>query len=499
MQTTTRTSSTSHRFAPLLIGLTLIAGALGACSGSDSRQEKREVQAAASSPGMIERTLTRDLGDYPDLLEKRRLRVLVPWERPYFFIDQGQASGITFEMFREYAKFIEKEEGLRSGDLGVVYVPCELNDILPKLRDGYGDIAASGLTVTPERETQVAFSKPLVSEVSEILVTGPGSPKLTSLDDLAGQSLMVAAGSSYVEHLRELDEDFQKRGLEAIDIREAPNTLTTDNLLEMVNAGIVSMTVCDDYKAELWSQVLDDLELHEDLVVHTGGSLAWAVRSENPDLLEKLNEFVGQAKRGTLLGNILIKRYFESTRWIENPNDSSSKERIERYAGWIQELADEFDFDWVRIAAQCFQESKLDPDAVSSAGAIGLLQLLPSTAKDMGCEDLNDPKANLRAGVKYLDWLRANFFADPELGDDERMDLILAAYNAGPGNVRKWRKLAPERGLDPDKWRGHVELLALEDVGVQPVRYVQNIESYYVAYTLALDLADRRESVSTDE
>jgi len=120
---------------------------------------------------------------------------------------------------------------------------------------------------------------------------------------------------------------------------------------------------------------------------------------------------------------------------------------------------------------------------------------LPSTAKDMGCKDPFDPEQNLRAGVRYLDWLRSNFFADPELDEVARMDFILAAYNAGPGNVRKWRKQAPARGLDPNLWRDNVEHLALEAVGLQPVVYVDNIEKYYVAYTLADQLAGRRRAL----
>jgi len=168
---------------------------------------------------------------------------------------------------------------------------------------------------------------------------------------------------------------------------------------------------------------------------------------------------------------------------------------MDQYAGWIQELAEEYDFDWLRIAAQCFQESALDPNAVSSSGAVGLMQLLPATAADMGCDDLRDPEQNLRAGVRYLDWLRSNYFSDPELDEVDRMDLILAAYNAGPGNVRKWRKQAPARGLDPNRWRENVERLALEHVGVQPIRYVDNIEKYYVAYTLSYNLATKREEM----
>ena len=381
---------------------------------------------------------------------------------------------------------------MRTEDITIVYVPCQLEVVPEWLKAGYGDIAASALTVTPEREAQVSFTDSLVTNVEEIVVSSSSAPGLQHVTDLAGRDVHVTAGSSYAEHLRTLNRELETLGEPPIQIHEV-HTLSTEDLLEMVHAGIFELTVCDGYKAELWAEVLTEITPRRDLVVHAGGELAWAVRRESPELLANLNEFVGQARKGTLLGNILIKRYFKSTRWIEDPGDPESAERLERYAVWIQELAAEYDFDWLRVAAQCFQESGLDPQAKSSAGAIGLMQLLPSTAKDMGCDDPYDPQANLRAGVRYLDWLRTNFFADPELDELERMDFILAAYNAGPGNVRKWRGLAQGRGLDPNVWHDNVERLARESVGVQPIRYVDNIEKYYVAYSLAYDLQTRRQ------
>jgi len=474
-------------------GVLLLLLVASACSQEGEVFGSERAGAEARAPGLATRALTVDHGDLPELLAQQRLRVLVPFAPPFFFFDQAEPRGITCEMFREYGKFVEEQEGLRSGDLSIVYVPCELGLVVPWLNAGYGDIAAAALTVTPEREAEVAFTDALVEGVSEILVTSSSAPPLGSLDELAGRQVWVTAGSSYTEHLRALSDDLVARDLAAIEVLEAPATLSTEDLFEMVNAGILQWMVSDDYKAELWAGLLTELRPRPDLVVHEGGALAWAVRRDNPELRANLNEFVGQARKGTLLGNVLIKRYFSSTRWIEDPNDAQSAEKLERYAGWMQELGEEYGFDWLRLAAQCFQESGLDPAAKSSSGALGLMQLLPSTAEDMDCEDPYDPEQNLRAGVRYLDWLRTNFFADPGLAEDERMDFILAAYNAGPGNVRKWRKQAPERGLDPDRWRDNVERLALESVGIQPLRYVDNIEKYYVAYSLAQDLRLERQ------
>lgn len=441
-----------------------------------------------AQPPALGRATSRDLGDLDQVLKERRLRVLVPYARPFFFVEEGQPKGITFELFREFGTWLEEQNDLRRGDLSIICIPCPLDAVIPWLNEGYGDVAAGALTITPERESEVAFSVPLMKDVDEVLLASQEAPPVTKLADLAGREVWVADGSSYAEHLAARSEELVAKGLEPIRITLARSTLTTTALIEMVHAGILDYIVCDAYLAELWAQELDGLRLHSDVKIHTGGELAWAVRKDNTQLHAALNDFAKTAKKGSLLGNILIKRYFGSTKWIHNPIDEANRARIDRYAGWIQELSEEYQFDWLRVAAQCFQESRLDPDATSRSGALGLMQLLPSTAKDMGCEDPLDPEQNLRAGIKYLDWLRTNFFADPELDEEERMNFILAAYNAGPGNVRRWRKQAPDHGLDPNRWRHHVERLALEHVGVQPVRYVDNIEAYYVAYTLAIEL-----------
>jgi membrane-bound lytic murein transglycosylase MltF len=458
-------------------------------------QAEVSVQREATPPAAVEERLRVDRSDLPALLAQRRIRVLVPYARPFFFFEEAEPRGISCELFREFGRFLEEREGLRSGDLEMLFVPCELGSVLPWLNEGYGDVGAAALTVTPERAREVTFTAPLVKDVSEIVVTSSSARTLERVEDLAGLDVWVVAGSSYAEHLRALSEDFEARGLEPMQVRETPLTLATEDLFEMVHAGILELTVCDAYKAELWAEVLDGLVPRSDLVIHSGGSIAWAVRPENPELLASLDAFVAEARQGTLLGNVLIKRYFDTVKWIENPLEDEAQARMDQYAGWIRELAEEYRFDWLRIAAQCFQESGLDPNAVSSSGAVGLMQLLPATAADMGCDDPRDPEQNLRAGVRYLDWLRSSYFDDPELDEVDRMDLILAAYNAGPGNVRKWRQEAPARGLDPNRWRENVERLALEHVGVQPIRYVDNIEKYYVAYTLSDALATEREEM----
>ena len=426
-------------------------------------------------------------GDLPAIRERGALRVLVSYSRTNFFLAKGELRGFEYEMFRELEKHLDGQREEHAPPLEFAFVPVPFDDLLPALREGRGDVAAAALTITPERAREVSFTDPYLSGVDEVLVAHVGSPAVESWDDLAGRSVYVARGTSFAEHLAEVSGELVQRGLEPIDIRADARGLTTEDMLELVSCGALDYTVADRYLVELWSELLDGLRIEDGLTTARGGQLAWAVRPDAPELEAMLNDWVRENRKGTLIGNVLFKRYFGRTQWIENPRLAVEAGRINPFLVPLKRIAEEHGFDWRVIAAQAYQESGFDPDAVSRSGAIGLMQLLPSTAKDMGVTDLRDPEQNLLAGVRYMDWLRRNYFGDPELPPEIATDLALAAYNAGPGRVKRWRAAAPARGLDPDRWFGNVEQLALEDVGMQPVRYVGNINKYALVFTLVLD------------
>ena len=196
---------------------------------------------------------------------------------------------------------------------------------------------------------------------------------------------------------------------------------------------------------------------------------------------------IGSTLNETSTVNVLFKKYFKDTKWIDAPDVDLHSGKLGAILEPLQRLSAQYGFDWRLIAAQAYQESHLDQEARSPSGAIGLMQLLPSTAKDMGFDDVTDAEDNLAAGIKYMAWLRDNYFSDPGVPEAVRVDFALAAYNAGPGRVRRWRREAPENGIDADRWFGGVENLALEQVGFEPVRYVANINKYFVVLTRLLD------------
>ncbi|WP_456404092.1 transglycosylase SLT domain-containing protein [Thiolapillus sp.] len=262
----------------------------------------------------------------------------------------------------------------------------------------------------------------------------------------------------------------------------------------MVNAGVVGLTVIDDYKAKLWAQVLPDIRVQENLAISQGNHLGWAVRNSNPELAADLGKFWKKVQKGSLMGNILIKRYYKNTRWIKNPGREQARKKFIHLLELFRKYGDEYGFDALALAAQGYQESELDQNRKSHRGAVGIMQLLPSTAKDknVGIADISTEENNIHAGAKYMAFLRDRYFSDPAIRPDDRMAFSWAAYNAGPAKVRKMRAKAEAMGLDPNRWFGNVEIAAGKIVGRETVRYVANIFKYYAAYKLLADLHPKK-------
>jgi membrane-bound lytic murein transglycosylase MltF len=251
----------------------------------------------------------------------------------------------------------------------------------------------------------------------------------------------------------------------------------------MVNAGICDYAVVDGHVARLWAAVLPDLVVEAGAKVHEGGRLAWAVRRENPELRRALSHFVVDQRQGTLVGNDRFQRYYASTRWLGNPASPEEWRRLEPWVPAFKKYAEQYDFDWLHLVALAYQESRLDPRARSRTGAVGLMQIKPSTAADVGIRGVeSDVDANIHAGIRYLARLRDRYFSGSEIARADRIDFTLAAYNAGPARVARLRRKAERDGLDPNRWLGSVEHVALREIGRETFEYVGNIHKYYLAY-----------------
>ena len=412
-----------------------------------------------------------------------------------YFFDGAQQRGITYDLLKTFEKRIN--EDMKTGNLPVYvsFIPVSRDDLIPALIEGRGDVAASNLTITPERKELVDFSMPLYKNARELVVTGQGHKPLSSVDDLSGMNFHVRESSSYHSSLLQANAKLQERGLPPINLVLVSEYLEDEDLLEMVNAQLIPAIVVDSHKVHFWEQIFENIQVHEEMALRQGGKIAWAFRKNSPEFEHVINAFVKENRKGTLMGNILFKRYLQNTSHVRNALDPAEMEKFNSTVALFKKYAEQYDFDWLMLIAQAYQESQLDQNTRSSAGAVGVMQLLPSTAADksVGIEDITDLENNVHAGAKYMSWLRENYFNDPAMTSEEQTLFTFAAYNAGPGRVKQLRKEATEMGLDPNIWFDNVEVVAAKRIGRETVQYVSNIYKYWVAYQLALDINLRRE------
>jgi membrane-bound lytic murein transglycosylase MltF len=428
-------------------------------------------------------------GNFDGMVERRKIRVLVAHNKLMFFFDQARIRGITYDAFLKFEEYINKKLKTGSRKISVVFLPVTRDKLLPWLAEGRGDIAAANLTITDERSKLVDFTRPLYKNVSEILVSGVDAPTIVSLDDLSGKKIHVRPSSSYYEHIVQLNKSFSERGKPPVEIIEASEYMEDSDLLEMVNAGLIPMIVIDDHKARFWEQIFNKIKLHPEVAFNTAGNIGWAIRKDSPKLKKTLDEFVKENQKGTLLGNILFKRYLEDNQWARNALSPGEQKKLEALSKLFEKYSSQYNFDYLMMVALAYQESQLDHSSVSHVGAIGIMQILPSTAadKNVGIPDIKELENNIHAGIKYLRFLRDRYFSDPAIDPLNQNLFAFAAYNAGPAKISRLRKQTGKAGFDPNIWFGNVEILAAKKIGRETVQYVSNIYKYYVAYRLASD------------
>jgi membrane-bound lytic murein transglycosylase MltF len=427
-------------------------------------------------------------GDLDGMLERRVIRVLTVYGLPRYFLDGPEERGLTYELFKQFEEFINQKQDRGTLKVHVVLVPVARDELIPALLQGRGDIAAAGLTITHERDALVDFSDPLARDVAEILVTGPAAPAIATVEDLAGREVAVRPSSSYRSSLDTLNQRFLAQGLPAITIRDVSEALEDEDILEMVSTGLLPWAVVDDYKAKAWTQVFDTLVMRDDIVLRAGGALGHAFRPNSPLLQAALNEFAATHREGSLAGNMLLNKYLRDFEWSKNALAEEDYKRFENLRAIFEKYGEQYAIDYLFVIAQGYQESRLRQETRSAAGALGVMQLLPSTAADpvVGIPDISEAENNIHAGVKYLDFLRSQNFSDPAVDRVNQTLFTLASYNAGPARVKQLRKMAAEEGYDPNRWFDNVEIIAAREIGRETVQYVANILKYYTAYHMVV-------------
>jgi len=428
-------------------------------------------------------------GDMDGMVKRHEIRALVVYSRSGFFFNAGQPEGIYYEALDAFQGFVNQKYRTGPLKINITFIPVRPEQLESALLQGLGDVIAFGVIVTPEREKEVLFTTPIDSDVKQVIVTGPKAPTITSLEDLSGKQIFVSPLSAYYENLQRLSRSFQKAGKPPILVKTADPGLTDEDLLEMVNASLLPATATINIRAEFWAKVFPHLTLHPNIVLKAEGQLAWATRKDGPQLRQLLDEFINGRQVGTLFGNILLKRYLQNTQWVKDATSTEELKKFQAYVRYFQKYGAEYDFDYLMLVAQGYEESGLDQSLRNPSGAVGIMQVIPqyAAAPPISIPNVEIAEDNIHAGAKMMRNIADTYFTDPKLDPLNKTLMTFASYNAGPSRIADLRNRAAREGLDPNQWFGNVELIVARDVGEQTVQYVSNIYKYYVAYKLTLE------------
>ena len=431
--------------------------------------------------------------DLDGMVKRQNIRALVMINPIGFFYDGGKPMGVMYDALRSLEVFVNQK--LRTGvmKVQVTFIPVRPDQLEAALTQGVGDFVAYALVITPGRQQQVAFTVPLQTDNSQVLVTGPGFGPAASLDNLGGKEVYANPLTVQYQALQQLNAKLRNQGKPLIVLKTADKNLLEDDLIQMVNAGLLPATVADASRARLWSQVLPHLTVHPDLVIAGGEQTAWAVRKGNPQLLRLLDEFLAPRAVGTSFGNTLVRRYLENTQWVVNSTSPQEMKKFQALSGIFQKYSSQYHLDYLLMMAQGYQESRLEQGTHSPGGAVGIMQVMPvdAAAAPINIPDVWTVEGNVDAGIKMLRVMEDQYRNDPRIDPVNRALLALASYNAGPGRIAALRDQARKEGLDPDRWFGNVELVVAREIGQVTVTYVSNVYKYYVAYKLALQQANQ--------
>ena len=421
--------------------------------------------------------------DWKDIKKRKVIRMLTRNNAANYFLYRGELLGFEYELAKEFAK----KNKLRLE----VIVPPDNEDLFDWLSDGKGDFIAASLSPTKDREERpVKFSRHYL-KTSHQLVQRKNEDTITTMEQLNGRTIAIRKSSAYHETIKNL----QNIGIK-VEIEFVPEELETEAIINRIAIGQYDLTIADSHLLQL--ELLWREDIQSALSLSEEKKVGWVVRNNNPNLLNRINVFHKKYYRG-LFYNLTFQKYFVNPTHSQaiNSDQLTDSQTLSPFDELVKKYADQYGFDWKLITAQMYQESRFNPEARSWVGALGLLQVMPKTAKEFGFKNhkkLKNPDTGLHAGVKYLQWVQERF--DHELPVKDRMWFTLAAYNAGVGHVRDARRLAKQKGWNSNRWFNNVEramlLLRLKKYyrkarfgfvrGREPVNYVRKIKQHYEAY-----------------
>jgi len=439
-----------------------VALALASFSGA---QPAAGTKSTASAPSVVDSKPWT--GDFDGMFARRRIRLLVPYSRTLFFVENGKARGLTADLAKDFETYLNQKHAKELGGrkITIDLIPTTRDKLLTGLTAGMGDISGGNLTATAARMEVADFVVPTErAPAEELLISGPGAPAVATRDDLSGKKVNVRQASSYLESLNSLNEKLGAAGKPAVQIVTMPDALEDEDVLEMLNAGLFDFTVVDSWKARLWAPVEPQIKVHDDIALRSGGTIGWAIRKQSPKLQAELEGFYKTASQQGLI-EARLAGYQETLKEVAKSYTGPASERFEQGLAQFRKYGKQYPFDPLMLADEGFQ----DPAAGGAQGAAG---------------GAGDFERNVQAATKYIDQLLARDFADARFSDLDRTLFTFASYKAGADKISAMRKEAAKRGLDPNQWFNNVELVTAEKMGIETTAYVRRILQYNVAYKL---------------
>jgi membrane-bound lytic murein transglycosylase MltF len=449
--------------------------------------------AAVDPAAAVDAANARWVGDLDGMVERGIIRVLTTYSKINYFVDGGTPRGLVHDAFRLFEEELNRDLARSKKRIHVLYIPVAHDELIPALLAGRGDVVAAGTLLTEWRRQQVDVTRPTRKNVSTIIVSNREVPPVPTADDLSDRDVYLRLSDVSKTGVDAFNNRLKAAGKAAVRITAAPEVLADEDILEMVNAGLVPMTMTDDYLAEFWAQVFPNLVINRGAAVRTDGQTGMLVRKNSPQLLKALDDFLARHPEGSFERNVLLREYLKNLKHVKDAASQQERLKLERTVALFRKYGNQYDLDFLLMAAQGYQESRLDQDAKSAVGAIGVMQVMPATGKELAVGDIKDIEANIHAGVKYVRQLMDRQFAKEPMDKLNMALFTFASYNAGPARIRDLRQRAAKRGFDPNRWFNNVEVITSEVVGRETVQYVANIYKYYLAYKLLTEQRERRE------
>jgi membrane-bound lytic murein transglycosylase MltF len=418
--------------------------------------------------------------DLASIRSSGELRVLVNQSRNSSGEVKGQSIGVEYQRMRAFEQYLNRNSS-DGRTLRLKVIPKAKDQLLAALQRGEGDLVAPGELLHIPRGSKLSASAAIRSNVPLIIVAKQGNRSYQSLEQLSGRSLALPAGSVAGEAVRALNQRLIDSKRSPIVVEWVDPSLAVEDVLEMVQAGIFSVTAVEQPIAERWAKVMPKLRLDRHLQLASDGDMRWYVRRDTPMLGASIDRFL-KSYRDPADQDAAFQRVYRRLYKVHYPLGRTERQRLEKVRPVLQRHAAEHDFDWLALAALAFKESTLNPAARGAGGATGLMQVTPAAARSVGVSNIGVLDNNVQASARYLAMIRRNYFNSPQLNERERMAFILAGYNMGPQRVQSLRAEARRRGLNPNQWFFQVERVAMEQMGMGVVSYVNSVNKYYLAF-----------------